>query len=250
MRLPDSLPMLLVTACVLAAAALPVRAAEGLYLTWNDCALAAGAASDLSQACASDLGQQALYCAFRLPAPVDSVLGVEIVVDVQHADATLPDWWRFDVVGCRAGNLGAGFDFTSQSACVDFLQGHATGDLQGYYLTEPRGGASQARIRAAASVLPGFGYAQLDASSMYYGARLTITNVNTTACTGCAGPACLVLNSVIVKRQPGTAGGDVILGEPGPGNANWATWQGGSGANCATVPARAVTWGRLKGLYR
>ena len=59
-----------------------------------------------------------------------------------------------------------------------------------------------------------------------------------------------MLNSVIVKRQPGTAGGDVILGEPGPGNANWATWQGGSGANCATVPARAVTWGRLKGLYR
>jgi hypothetical protein len=249
MCLPDPLPMLLVTTCVLTATVSSSRADAGLYLTWTDCALAPGAVGDLGQACASDFGQQALYCAFRLPAPADSVLGVGIVVDVQHADATLPDWWRFDVAGCRTGDLGAGFDFTSQSACVDFLQVHATGAL-GYYLTEPRGGASQARIRAAASVLPGFGYAQLDASSMYYGARLTITNAKTTACTGCAGHACLVLNSVIVKRQPGAAGGDVVLGEPGAANANWATWQGGSGANCATVPARPVTWGQLKGLYR
>jgi hypothetical protein len=249
MRLPDPLPMLLATACTLAATSPAARAAEGLFLTWNDCALAPGAAADLSQACASDIGLQALYCAFRLPAPADSVLGVEIVVDVQHADATVPDWWRFDVAGCRAGSLGAGFDFTSQSACADFLQGHATGAL-GYYPTEPRGGANQARIRAAASVLPAFGYAQLDASSMYYAARLTITNSNTAVCAGCAGHACLVLNSVIVKRQPGTAGGDMVLGEPGPGNANWATWQGGTGANCASVPARSVTWGQLKGLYR
>ena len=249
MRLPGPLPLLL-TACGALAAAVPAaRAAEGLFLTWNDCALDPGAASDLPQACASDLGQQALYCAFRLAAPADSVLGVEIVVDVQHAEATLPDWWRFDVSGCRSGNLAAGFGFTSQSACVDSLHGHATGALD-YYLTEPHGGANQARIRAAASVLPGFGYAQLDASSMYYGARLTIANANTATCTGCAGHACLVLNTVVVKRQPGAPGGDVPIDVPGPANANWATWQGGSGADCAAVPVRPVTWGQLKGLYR
>ena len=77
-----------------------------------------------------------------------------------------------------------------------------------------------------------------------------LTTGEGTVCGGCAGSACLVLNGMWIRRQPGAVGGDVLLSEPGTGQANWATWQGGTGADCAAVPVRAVTWGRLKGLYR
>ena len=95
--------------------------------------------------------------------------------------------------------------------------------------------------------------ALLDPAATYYAARLVIRHTlttGTTVCAGCSGPACLVLNSILLRRQPGAIGGDVAVTTPGPGDANWATWQGGAGANCASVPARAVTWGRVKSLYR
>jgi hypothetical protein len=233
--------------------ALPLRAgaAEGLSLTWGECALSGSAAHDGTWTCDSNLGQSDLFCAFGVGAPVDSVLGVEVVVDVQQADAGLPDWWRFEVGGCRSGELLADLDFRARSACADFYHGNATAGLT-YDPGQPRGGANQARIRVTASVLPDFGYATLDPATMYYAARLIIRHATTTdpLCAGCAGPACLVLNSITVKRQPGASGGDVVVTTPGAGDANWATWQGGAGANCASVPVRAVTWGRIKGLYR
>jgi hypothetical protein len=237
----------------LALGAAAARGAEGLFLTWNDCALAAAASHDLSWLCDSNAGHHDLYCAFRVSAPVDSVLGFEIVVDVQHADAVLPDWWLLASDGCRYGQLGAGLDFTGHSECADFSLGRATGGVMGYYVTEPRGAGNQARIKVAGAWLPDSGYASLDASSMYYAARIVLANALTvgegTACTGCAQPACLVLNGMWIRRQPGAPGGDVQLSVPGPDTANWATWQG-DGADCSAVPVRAVTWGRLKGLYR
>lgn len=228
------------------------RAEEGLFLTWGDCALGSSA-RDLASPCDSNTGGQSLFCAFRLPFAADSVLGLELVVDVQHADATMPSWWMFAPGGCRAGDLRPTFDFRTLSACQDFLLGNASGGLQDYTVGQPRGGAGQARIRIAAALLPGFGYATLDATDMYYAAVLTIPNDFSTgisACPGCADPACLVLNSILVRRQPGVPGGDIYLTTPGPGDANFATWQGGVGADCNTVPVRAVTWGRVKGLYR
>jgi hypothetical protein len=254
MRSPARIISILLVACLSAAGPSALCAAEGLYLTWNDCAPGAGATRDRSSDCASETGQQDLYCAFGVPAAVDSVLGMELVVDVQSAATVLPNWWRFDTGGCRVGNLRAGFVFPSPSPCGDFLNGNAAGGLQGYYLNEPRGGTGQARIKVAASLLESVsGYASLGAEGMYFAARLTLTNtrtIGTGSCTGCPQPVCLVLNSIVVLRQPGAAGGDLFLSEPGPGQANWATWQGGLGADCVAVPVRAVTWGRIKSLYR
>jgi hypothetical protein len=59
-----------------------------------------------------------------------------------------------------------------------------------------------------------------------------------------------VLNSIEVERTAGAPGGNILLQSPGPGNANWAQWNGGQGADCALVPVRKVTWGRVKGIYR
>jgi hypothetical protein len=254
MRSPVRFLAIPLAACLLAVGPSAARAVEGLYLTWNDCESGAGATHDHSNVCVSDSNQQSLYCAFSLPAPVDSVLGLEIVVDVQSAAAVMSNWWRFDVGGCRAGNLRAGFVFPSPSPCANFLRGNASGGLQGYTLNKPYGGANQARIEVAASLLESVGgYASLGSDSTYYAACLTITNAHASepgACVGCLEPTCLVLNSITVLRQPGAVGGNQVLSVPGPGQANWATWQGGLDANCAAVPARAVTWGRIKSLYR
>lgn len=72
----------------------------------------------------------------------------------------------------------------------------------------------------------------------------------TGSCAGCLAPACLVLNGITIRRLPGAPGGDVIISSVGAGNPNWVTWRGGAGADCSLVPVRAVTWGRIKTLYR
>ncbi len=252
LRPNPALAALLLTALLGCLACPAVRADEGLFLTWGDCALGTST-HDLWSACDTNLGDQKLFCAFRVPFAADSVLGLEVVVDLQHSAPTLPAWWLFAPGGCRAGVLRPSFDFTGRTACRDFFGGNASGTLQSYTVGQPGGAANQARIRTAAAMLPGYGYATLDAAETYYAAILPIPDDNTvgvTACAGCAGPACLVLNSITVRRQPGATGGDIVLAAPGPGNANFATWQGGAGANCAAVPVRSMTWGRIKGLYR
>lgn len=223
---------------------------EGLYLTWSECAApGSGATANRNSGCAVSLGENPLYCAFILPAPLDSVIGLEVVVDIQHSLATMPPWWELQPTGCRANALVVSGDFQLDAWCVDPWTGGASAGLQGYLIGEPRGGANQARIKAVVGV-PAVQARSLNATDMYYGVKLVIRNdktAGTGACAGCLSPACLVLNSILVRR---VSGGDVFLQTPGPGNANWATWQGGGGASCLLVPVRSRTWGQVKSLYR
>src|SRR5512145_1058918 len=52
---------------VLALAPRPVRGGEGLYLTWDDCALGPTATSNLAFACNTNDGANELYVAFTMP---------------------------------------------------------------------------------------------------------------------------------------------------------------------------------------
>src|SRR5262245_17804987 len=76
-------------------------AQEGLFLSWNDCPGSLLASGIRTSACDNNDDQHRLYVAFSVATPVDSVLGVEIVVDLQAAASSIPEWWRFDAVGCR-----------------------------------------------------------------------------------------------------------------------------------------------------
>lgn len=243
-------------AAILALAPAPGRAAEGIFMTWNDCYLGGSAQFNRTFDCLSNGGQSELYCAFTMPQGADKVVAVEIVVDLQHSASTLPDWWRFDAGQCREGfNLVAAADFSERTACLDMWQGAVTPAIamvQGYTPTEPGGAASTARIKVAVSVLPEDAVT-VDGTNSYYAARIIIKHAKSLGdptCAGCAGPACLVLNSIEVGRLPGSTGGNYFLQTPGAGEANWARWQGGGGANCAAVPVRNRAWGQLKGLYR
>ena len=236
------------------------QAAEGLYLTWDDCYLGATATSNVAFACDTDAGQNELYVAFTMPQAADNVVAVEIVVDLQHASAVLPDWWDLEPNGCRwpmneLSSLTAAASFPGRTACLNMWEGAVTpaiAGIAGYTPMQPGGAASQARIKVTASVNPSDART-VDGTSMYYAARITLKHDRTTgagSCSGCEGSACLVLNSIIIGRLAGSTGGNHFLQMPGPGEANWARWQGGGGANCAAVPVRNRAWGQLKGLYR
>ena len=256
---PHTFPVRAAVVALAALAALALTAPASpadpaLYLTWNDCGTSTNALSDFVFACDVEVGFEELFCSFRLPfATGADVLGVTAVIDIQHQAATLPDWWRLAAAGdCRSGYLSASGDFTLETDCADPWAGQAVAEVQAYNATEPRGGANQARIKAVCGVVPALA-ATLDASSVYYGVKLVIQNTRSTgagACPGCLGGACLVLNSIEVQRTAGAPGGNLFISTPAPNNANWARWQGGVGADCGLVPARNMTWGRVKSLYR
>jgi hypothetical protein len=223
--------------------------AEALHLTWNDCAAGAGV-SNRAFACNDEGMVHELIAAFRAPQPIDSVLGAELVIDLQSGSTTLPSWWRFDVGGCRAGNvLQADVDFGSRSACTDLWQGDAVWSVS-YTPGMPHGGLNQARIRIA---LGTFTDRAVNANDAYYVARIVIESAGSDTCAGCDIPVCLVLNGILIRRPPrpkGAPSADVLLTVPASNHGNWATWQVSSEQDCAAVPVRRRTWGQVKALYR
>jgi len=224
--------------------ALPVHAQGTVYLSWNDCPSGASATQNLTSTCASS-DSQALFLAFELSQPVDSVVALQAVVDVQSAAATLPDWWQYAPGGCRYGRLVARAHFP-QASCVDFWAGEATFDGPPTFLPgEPGGSVSQARIVLSFAVLSSQARA-LSAATRYYAAQLSFLDDVGPICTGCSQPACLVLNWIQLGKASGASVG---LDTPAAGDGNRAIWQG-TGANCALVPVRRTTWGQLKSLYR
>jgi hypothetical protein len=224
------------------------QAAEGLFLTWDACAFEPLASPVQVFACDTDADTLQLHAAFTLAQPVDQVIGLEVVIDIQHESPTLPDWWRFDGSGCRFGALRSDVQFGVVAGCADPWTGAGVASFPSYTVTQPRGGANQARIKAGVGVLPS-DPRTLAADTPYHAVRLVIVANQTGACAGCASRACLVLNSIWIKRTPGAPGGDVFVQTPGPSQANWAEWQG-SGADCSLVPVRRQTWGAVKSLYR
>jgi hypothetical protein len=73
---------------------------------------------------------------------------------------------------------------------------------------------------------------------------------NTLTCEGCSTPACLVFNSLLIRRAPGTSVEEIFLATPESPGLNMVQWQAGSGADCMSVPVRRATWGAVKALYR
>jgi hypothetical protein len=246
---------LLISRCaiLLALSAASAHAAGGLTLSWGDCGLNGAGESVQTFACDTELGSQQLYCALQAPQPIDSVLGLRIVIDLQVASATLPDWWHYDPGGCREGALNADASFGELNTCQNMWLTTPSGGLLSYTVGMPRGGANQARIELAFAV-PSNQPLSLDATDVYYAARILLADTGATGgCAGCQTPACLGLESITVLRPPrpeGTPSADVVISTPLLGNSNWAGWQTAAAASCQAVPVVNRTWGQVKSLYR
>jgi hypothetical protein len=224
---------------------------EALHMAWDDCPIVQGVSHNNPFSCSTNLGSGSLYCALSVLQPLDQVIGLELVVDVQHSQSTLPDYWRLGPApDCRHDDLSASVDFTGTNGCVDPAFSGAL--VQDYVVGSPGGLASQARIKVVV-FLPSPETRTFANDTTYHAARLIFSydhSTNPVTCAGCNTPACLVLNSIWIRRTQGAFGGDVFVGTPGAGNSNWATWQGKSGSDCSMVPVRNLTWGSIKSLYR
>jgi hypothetical protein len=232
----------------------PQTVQPGLTLAWNDCLGGAGAAQNLAYACSGENDVFTLYCALAVAQSVPGVIGAEVVVDIEHASASLPDWWQLGgsgTGGCRAGVLSASYDFSADPGCTDAWQTLGFGGIQGFTVGPPdHTFPNQARIKAVAAVTSDHAVTLLPGTE--YGiVKLCISSQHTTganACAGCAEAACLVFQSAILRVLPGV-GSDLLIGEAAAPSADFATWQG-TAADCSAVPARRTTWGTLKALYR
>ena len=222
------------------------HAGPALTLGWQDCRPAGGSGNQ-AFGCGSNTIEMFLHPAFELSSTVDSVFQLEMVLDIQHASDPLPQWWRLDPNQCRSDQAIADAVFTS--GCTDPWSGAGVAAVQGYLAGPPGRLASQARLLVAATV-PSSDPVSLSPGITYSAPRVRIRSGNSTICAGCAGSACLVLNSIQLHRLPGASPESITLTVSTGETANWVAWQGGAGANCAAVPVRNRTWGAVKSLYR
>ncbi len=241
--MPELVLRLLVLSCLGAATA---QAGPALTLGWLDCRPVGGSGNQ-SFGCGSNTTEMLLYPTFELAGPVDSVFQLEMVIDIQHASDPLPQWWRLDPNQCRADQAVA--DGTFSSGCTDPWSGQGVAAVQGYLTGPPGRLTTQARLLVAATV-PSQNPVVLSSGVAYSAPRVRIRTGNSTTCAGCLASACLVLNSIRVLRLPGSTPEAITLTVSSGETANWVSWQGGVGADCAAVPVRNRTWGAVKSLYR
>lgn len=226
---------------VAALTAPPAHAQALLSIAWEGCP-AAGGTSNTIVSCGDLLAKRDLVCSFTSDVPVDSVIGAELVLDVRIADVGVPDYWKFGIGGCNAGSLLP--SFPTPGACADPWGGFGSATITEVYPGVPNGASSE-RIVVVVTV-PAVQARTLDPGVVYDAVQLEFGNGR--PCTGCPVPACLVLNSIRLLRLPGAV--DVILSGADSAPGNFATWQGGVGADCTSVPTGRRSWGSLKVLYR
>ena len=232
---------------LLALLAVGPRTAHAQYLSWNDC-ITAGQGS-LTFACDRNDGAALLVGSFRAPSGITALSSIEANLDFQSGAYPLPDWWAF-TSGCAARStaLSVGFDFTQLSACSDYWQGQAFGDVS----LEPGYGGTNRIKMVVTGTMDGSSVGPLVATNNYYAFALRIGYIGTVgpgACAGCGAGACIAFNSITLRQVP--PGSAVTLAIP---SSNIVTWQpSGSPVppDCrAATPARQATWGVIKGLYR
>lgn len=222
--------------------------ASGISLGWQDCR-SSGAPGQSNQnfSCASNIVEFPLFAGLRLESAVDSVIAVELVIDVDVAADSLPPWWRMDPGQCHTGGWAA--DASLSGSCADPWQGTGAGSAQGWRAGEPGGSTRHGRLLVAAAAAPGQ-LLTFDAETGYTLSRILLRSNNTLTCDGCSVAACLVFNSVLIRRLPGSVPEALVYSLPEVAGAERVSWQGGGGANCASVPARRATWSAVKALYR
>ena len=113
-------------------------------MTWDDCPLSGSAETNKAFTCDTNLGFSALYCAFSVTQPIDQIVGLEIVVDVQHSLGALPDYWQLGPAPqCRYDMLSASVNFSDANACAS--PGFTGAVMQDYRVGEPRAGFRRRR---------------------------------------------------------------------------------------------------------
>ena len=223
----------------------------GINLSWADCGTAG--TSNASSTCLSNTGANVLIASFTPPVDINQFNGMAAVVDFTTDTNPMVAWWNLQAGGCRSGAMTGNFDFSGGPfTCNDVWAGSAVGAInidnpippaQGSSATAPTTNHARVKVVCAIGTAP----LAINTTTEYYVFKLTVTNAKTVggACAGCLSKACIVFNDLLLTQPAGS--GDYEL--TNPLNDRAPTWLG-SGADCASVPVRAATWGQIKSLYR
>jgi len=248
---------------LLALSASAAMAAPGVNLKWDNC-FGDGGLTNKAFTCTTNNGTETLVAGFELGANLSQASGLEIVIDIATASASLPAWWQFKNAGtCRSGSLNQSVNPPATAlACSDWAAGTATGAVAAYQVG--LSGPNTARILEVTAV-PASSLVDLFGGQEYFALETLINNqktVGTGSCAGCTTPACIICNSIKVATPPvaGQPSRDVLLSGPTDptGTSNYSTWQGGLGvivqgkpSGCPqAVPTHTQTWSSVKSLYR
>ena len=225
--------------------------AAGFDLRWDACG-ADGGVANKTFACDTDDGSQTMVASFMVDQPITGLFLFEAVLDLIVANhQAVPAWW--DNNNCRMFAVSADANYDPASVnCADWSGGLGAAVMSGYH----SGGtiavgdtASHRRMTLIGGVNPPG--VNLVANQEYFLFNVVVTNSSTTdpgGCAGCNVPVCIVLNSIRLANT--SAQTLVTLTTPLSPGVNFATWQGGTGADCMAVPVKRTTWAAVKGLYR
>ncbi len=227
---------------LLALGAMPAFAAPGVNLNWGTGCWKDGGIPNLSWACNTNVGTAAtLTVSFVPPAHHDDFLSASVYMEgMADGGSGVPDWWRLEAGGCRDGSLALNTDFTHlTTSCTDPWEGGGVGDIGEY-------SESSDRLHLYAVWIPDLPMT-IDPGVEYTCAQFVVSAAKTTgtgACTGCTKPVIWAISRVELGYMAGPT--DFLIS---PVQNQCVTWQN-STLSCAIVPARAMSWGRLKSLYR
>lgn len=214
-------------------------AASGFNLAWQACLPDGGTISRMNATCVADTGiVGTIIGSLVLSTAVPDKVADEAVLDVQTSAPTIEPWWQFYNPGaCRRPALRASLDFSeiTQQNCIDPWQQQASSAIAVYI---PGFGQvpNRARLVLGGSVIHPFA---VEADREYLSFAVQINRQNTTVCPGCTGSAVIVLNEIRSTRFDGSS---ERVTTP---LLNQLVQYGGE-----VTPARNVTWGQVKSLYR
>ena len=248
--------ILLLTGVLLALTASAALAQPfSLDMAWNNCRTnPTGWAIDISDPCTSNSGSYPFYMSFIAPAGISKLTSEKFLLDVQTNQATLPDWWHLETGGCRP----TGFSFSTtpgvdQTNCFDYWGTTPRGGTVNWY--PGTGGPGRSRLIGIYSVSAGLAAPLYDPYPYYVGsaAIYKVKTVNAAlpppgviACAGCAFPANLCFNYLLLQQPAGTPNGDMSTELAHISRV--ITWQGG--IDPLATATRRATWGQVKSMYR
>jgi hypothetical protein len=246
------------TVALLSLSASLAFAAGSISLYVADCG-AGTTTNTITNACTLNTGSYSLVASCVLPVSITDFVSAGAVVDVQTDAATIPDWWRGDGAGCRAGAITSAMDATVAPSCATIWDGQANIiPLFSAMITDPtRVGndvpVNRVRLNSIGALSTSGIALTADGTTELGVAKFTITRTKSTgagSCAGCASSACIVLNEInLIHEQPGV---DPIRITDGSTTNRMVTYNAsGMVIVCPdAVPVRNRTWGSVKALYR
>jgi len=236
--------VLTLTAAMLVCAS--VAMAGGVNLNAGADAFGCAPVAGITNTCTSSTGSIVLVGSVVPSRDLVGFAASGVILDVQSAAATLPDFWRLDA--CRLGKAVIAFDGTIGTCGTiwDAALGSALPvSAWQYNASLP----ARIRLNAGAAVAEPYNFTGGAELAVF---KLTITKALTTgtgACTGCLTGACIVLNEVSLQE----VGVTNYLKESASAGQNYVVYNNANGTSplCPqSTPTQNRTWGSVKAMYR